>query len=201
MWTRIAVLVLALSGLGATQALAQQGRDGSGFAGRDIVSLSVYGGGFSPADNLGPGADFASSGTVGASATVWLHKYVGLRGSGQWAQTDVDGVSRAPLAGDNPDVWTYSGEVLLRLPFQVRRNGQDSWFPYVLGGAGGKTYDFDRMDSETDFVGSFGGGIEYRFRRWGLQAEVRDLVSQFEHFGLDQTQHDVVYTGGITLSF
>lgn len=200
MWTRMVALVVALSGLGATQALAQQARDGSGVAGRDLVSLSVYGGGFSPADNLGPGADFNSSGTVGASATLWVHKYVGLRGSVLWAQTDVDGVSGTRLAGEDPDVWAYGGDVLVRLPFQVR-NGLDSWFPYLVGGAGGKTYDFDRMDSETDFVGSFGGGVEYRFRRWGIQAEVRDLVSKFERFGFDKTQHDIVYTGGMTLSF
>jgi len=70
-----------------------------------------------------------------------------------------------------------------------------------LAGDPAKTYDFDRIDSETDFAGSFGGGIEYRLGRLGLQAEVRDFVSQFDQFGFDDTQHDVVYTGGVTLNY
>jgi hypothetical protein len=35
----------------------------------------------------------------------------------------------------------------------------------------------------------------------GLQAEVRDVVSQFDHFGFDKTQHDLVYSGGLTLTY
>ncbi|HSL70274.1 MAG TPA: hypothetical protein VK864_08515, partial [Longimicrobiales bacterium] len=83
-----------------------------------------------------------------------------------------------------------------RLPLSA---GQ--WFPYVVAGAGGKTYDFDLNDRETDFAGNFGGGIEYRFARWGIQAEVRDVVSKFERFGVNETQHDIAWTAGLTLSF
>jgi len=76
------------------------------------------------------------------------------------------------------------------------------WYPYVVGGLGGKTYDFDRLDAKTDFAGNFGGGIEFRFNRnWGIQAEARDFVSSFDRLGIDSTQHDIVYTGGISLSF
>jgi len=35
---------------------------------------------------------------------------------------------------------------------------------------------------------------------WGLDVELRDFVSTFEMGDLNDTQHDLVWTGGITFS-
>ncbi|MBI4539181.1 MAG: outer membrane beta-barrel protein [Gemmatimonadetes bacterium] len=198
-----AVLMLAAgTPLVATNASAQIiGSSAREQASREIVSILGYGGGFTPANELAGPAEFSTSGTVGGAVTVWFGPYVGIRGNGLYTQSDVDGASSGlALRGEEPNVWIYSGDVLLRLPLTA---GQSSWwYPYVVGGLGGKTYDFDRLDTETDFAGNFGGGIEFRVNRyWGIQAEARDFVSSFDRLGIDSTQHDVVYTGGISLTF
>jgi hypothetical protein len=165
----------------------------------EIVTVNAYGGGFSPTADLTTDGSFGNSGTVGGAVTLWLHGNVGIRGNVLFARTGVDGVAPEEVIGENPNVWAYSGDVLLRLPLAAA-NGRDVWFPYVVGGLGGKTYAFD-AGRETDFAGNFGGGLEYRFDRWGIQAEVRDIVTKFDRFGVDRVQHDLVWTAGITLSF
>lgn len=198
MWMRSMLALLLLSALSAAPSWAQ-GRDRSGVAGRDLISFGVFGGGFSPAEDLMGGPEFDTSGAVGGTVTLWVQRYVGIRGNVLYAQTELQDANGS-LAGEDPNVWAYGGELVLRLPAEGARAG-DSWFPYVVGGLGAKTYDFDEADAETDFAGSFGGGIEYRYGRIGLQAEVRDFVSQFDQFGFDDTQHDVVYTAGLTLNY
>lgn len=195
-------LLLVLGALGATAVQAQTQTQGlPGAAGSDIVTINLYGGGFAPTASLAAESEFDDSGTVGGAATVWLHRYVGLRANLLYAKTDAPAGVPAPLGGESPNVWAYSGDVVLRLPLTV--GSGSTWFPYVVGGAGAKTYDFEEeeMETETDFAGNFGGGIEYRIKRVGLQAEVRDIVSSFERFDIDEIQHDVVWTAGITLSF
>ncbi len=196
---RILTVLLALGALGATAVQAQTLRL-PGAAGNDVLTLNVYGGGFSPAADLTADDRFQSSGTVGGALTLWVHPNVGLRGNVLYARTDLPSAAPEPLPGENPNVWAYSGDLVLRLPLAAG-NGRDTWFPYILGGLGGKMYDFDTLSTETDFASNFGAGIEYRFAQWGLQAEVRDIVSRFNRLGVDRTQHDVVWTAGITLSF
>ena len=166
---------------------------------QDIITLNVIGGGFSPVSDLGS-SQFDAAGTVGGTVGVWLHRYVGIRASVVWAQTDVSGPASADVTGVDPNVWAYSGDVVLRVPIDAR----SGWIvPYIVGGLGAKTYDFDGVDTETELAVSFGGGVEYRFpsSRWGVNLEARDYVSSFELYGIDETQHDLVWTGGITLSF
>lgn len=195
---RALTLLLTTGALSATAAAAQA--DGPrGAAGNDIVTINLYGGGYAPTASLAPESEFDDSGTVGGAATVWVHRNVGLRANALFAKTDAPSGVPDPLGGESPNVWAYSGDLVLRLPLSV--GGRATWFPYVVGGLGGKTYDFEDADTETDFAGNFGGGIEYRFNQVGLQAEVRDVVSSFERFGIDEVQHDVVWTAGITLSF
>ncbi|MBI4409535.1 MAG: outer membrane beta-barrel protein [Gemmatimonadetes bacterium] len=196
---RVVSLIVGMLVLSAGAVRAQV-LGGVGVPGGEVVSLTVYGGGFSPAEDLSSTSDFSSSGTVGGAVTLWAHRYVGIRGSVLYAQTDIDGSTPAALVGEEPNVWAYSGDVLLRLPISTTP-GTGWFFPYLVGGLGAKTYDFDAADAETDFAGNFGVGFEYRFGRWGFQVEGRDFVSKFDHFGVDQTQHDLVYTGGISLSF
>jgi hypothetical protein len=196
---RLIAGVAVAAALGASAAQAQT-LGPNGAAGNDLITLNAYGGGFSPTSSLTPGADFRNSGTVGGAVTLWLHRNVGVRGNVLFARTDVSPGAPEPLANEAPNIWAYSGDLVLRLPLSAG-NRRDTLFPYVVGGLGAKTYDFDRNGTETDFAGSFGGGLEYRFARWGIQAEVRDVVSKFDRFGADRVQHDFVWTGGITLSF
>lgn len=191
--TVLAMTLLSLSS--ALELAAQSTRD----PGQDIISVNVMGGAFTPASDLGSN-QFDATGTVGGTVAVWLHRYVGVRASVVWAQTDVSGPASPDVTGVDPNVWAYGGDIVLRAPIEAR----SGWIiPYIVGGLGAKTYDFEGIDTETEFAGSFGGGVEYRFpsSQWGINLEVRDFVSDFEFYGIDETQHDVVWTGGITLSF
>jgi len=77
------------------------------------------------------------------------------------------------------DVLAYQAN--LRLDFPATR-----WTPYLVGGAGAVTFlsntDADRVpqldQSETAFAVNFGGGVSYGLtERWGLRADVRELVA------------------------
>jgi hypothetical protein len=192
-------LLFAACALGATAAQAQaQGVPGA--AGSDRVTINAYGGGFSPTAELSAEGGFRRSATAGGALTLWAHPNVGLRANVLYARTNLPAAAPEPLPGEDPNVWAYSADLVLRLP-RAAVDGRDSWFPYLVGGVGGKTYRFDTLEQESDFAGNVGAGLEYRLARWGLQAEVRDLVSRFDRFGVAKTQHDVVWTAGLTLSF
>jgi len=77
------------------------------------------------------------------------------------------------------DVLAYQAN--LRVDFPAAR-----WTPYLVGGAGAVTFlsntDADRVPqldrSETAFAVNFGGGVSYGLsERWGLRADVRELVA------------------------
>lgn len=192
-------LMLAFSGSAAAQTFDRPEKD--------RVTIQAFGGGFSPTSDIG-GADFDTFGTAGASVAVWLHRFVGVRGNLLYTQSQLDNDGPVPdgtlgsaFAAD-PDTWLYNGDLIVRYAFAAGANG--FLVPYAIGGLGAKTYDFDGLDTETDFAGNFGAGLEYRFGqqgRWGVHAEVRDFVSEFDSFGADDTLHDVVWTGGFNVSF
>lgn len=170
--------------------------------GMDAVSLHVTGGGFFSTSNLGGGNEFDDTGALGAQATYWAHRNVGVRGNLLWASPDLLVEQESPLLNEDPNVYHYSGDLLLRFPFQM--TGQMSWFPYIVGGLGGKTYDFETRSTDTDFAGNFGAGLELRLGelgRWGLNTEVRDFVSDFDRAGFNRTLNDVVWTGGLSINF
>lgn len=161
-------------------------------------SLSLYAGGYTPSGTIG-GGEFDDDAAVGAALGVWLTQHVGIRANGLYAQPGVEGDPAIDL--NAPNIWMYSGDLVLRNPMQL---GSGVLAPYVLGGLGAKTYDFENLDSETDFAGNFGAGLEYQFPRehaWGLLVEVRDFVSQFEVGPVDDVQHDILRTGGVRLGF
>jgi len=188
-WMMAALLVPTTSGLAQDKS-----------PGNDRFQISVSGGGFWPVGDLGAG-EFDSSGTVGATVGWWFTPNIGVRANGMFARTSADILSPAPFAGENPDVWLWNGDLVVRFPLQVA----DTWLsPYVLGGVGGKTYDFNTLGNATDFAGNFGGGVELRVgpeNRWGIFSEFRSFVSDFDRFGVSDTQWDLAWTGGISLSF
>lgn len=165
-------------------------------------TLSLYAGGMSPTTHVGTG-EFDPSATVGATLGFWVNRYAGIRVNGLFARTDADGPVRTELGINNPNIWMYDGDIVLRAPMSVAAG----WIsPYILGGLGGKTYDFrtTSMDNKTYFAGNFGAGLEYRLprvSRLGLSLEVRDFVSKFDMGDFNSTQHDVVWTGGIRFNY
>lgn len=200
------IIVAALAAFTAAEASAQMG--GSAHAGNDVVSLNLYGGGYFSGSTFSDGTEFDDTGALGANATVWAHRNLGIRGNVLWFQPDVIGTSQAQLLNQNPDVIHYSGDVVLRMPMAARENL--SWYPYILGGVGGKSYDFEPLDEEsplereTDFAGNVGVGLEVRFGetgRWGIHTEVRDFISEFDRAQLNETLHDVIWTGGLSFNF
>ncbi|MGH7567867.1 MAG: hypothetical protein ACREL9_02690 [Gemmatimonadales bacterium] len=72
----------------------------------------------------------------------------------------------------------------------------------MLGGAGAISLHQLGSDSTwTKFAGNFGGGVEFRFGRIGVRAEARDYVYRFDRYGIDKTQHDIAWQGGVSVSF
>jgi hypothetical protein len=163
---RLVTVLAILGALGATTAQAQA----FGPRSSDLFTVNVYGGGYSPTSSLAVGHEFENSGAVGGAVTIWVNQYMGVRGNVLYARTDISSGAPAPLAGEDPSVWAYSGDLILRHGHSSHGGG-GTLFPYIVAGLGGKTYDFDRQGTETDFAGNFGAGVEYRFARWGVQAE------------------------------
>ena len=204
----VTLMVLAVIAMvHATEVSAQQQVaqrfGGDSHPGMDVISFSVHGGGFFSASSFAGGARFEDTGAFGASATFWAHSNLGIRGNFLWYQPNVlVGTEELAIVGEDPDVFHYSGDLVLRMP--VPGGDNMSWFPYLLGGVGGKTYDFSTLESETDLTGNVGLGLELRFGqdgRWGVHTEVRDYISNLTVAELDETIHDVIWTGGISINF
>lgn len=196
---RLISSVLLVLGAAAAQADAQMvGPQGA--AGADAVTVGLYSGGFSPSSTLPGDVSFRSSATVGGNAVLWVHPLIGARATALYARARASSSAEEPLAGERAHIFAYGGDLVLRLPRSVG-NDRDSWFPYLVGGVGGKSYNFAESGSGTDLAGTVGAGIEYRFRRWGIQTEVRDLISRFDRLGIEGTQNDIVWTTGLTVSF
>jgi len=165
-------------------------------------SIGIYAGGLSPATHVGSG-QFDASATVGATLGFWVSRHAGIRLNGLFARTNADGPMRNTLGISDPNVWMFDGDIVLRAPLSF----EGGWItPYVLGGLGGKTYNFRNVsrNNQTFFTGNYGAGLEYRLpgmSRFGLTLEVRDFVSKFTLGEYDNTQHDVVWTGGIRFTY
>lgn len=167
---------------------------------QELYTFSLYAGGFSPTAKLGAG-EFGQAGTVGGTAGVLLGRYAGARINVMFTNTHVQGSPVSSFAFDDPNVWLYDADLLLRLPMETETG---RFTPYLVGGVGTKLYRFDTLGDERNLAGNFGAGLEYRLpgqSYWGLSVEVRDFVSRFQRSYVDDTQNDVVWTGGLTLTF
>ena len=194
-----AVALLALLGpaaLAAQTAALTQGGVRPGF---DHLTLGGAFGGLSGAANLNAGgnADWRLGWIGSIDGTYWLHRNVGVRASGSWAQDSLRGASLAGRGKFNK--FAYDADVVLRYPIAA---GSAAVVPYLLGGVGAVSVHQLASDSTwSKFAGNFGAGLEYSFGRWGVRAEGRDYVYTFDRYGFDKTQHDIAWQGGITLSF
>lgn len=163
---------------------------------QDRATVAASFGGLSGAADLNPAgtATWRLGWVASLDATYWVHRYVGVRASGSWAQDSLQGATFAGRGTFNK--FAYSGDVVLRYP------NAGTLTPYVLGGIGAISLHQLGSDSTfTKLAGNFGAGVEYRFGRWGVRAEGRDFVYKFDRYGFDKTQHDIAWQGGVTLAF
>ncbi len=167
----------------------------------DRVSVGARFGGLSGAANLNDvgTADWRLGWAASVDGTVWLHRYVGVRASGAWGQDSIQGAAPGVVGRRKFNKFFYDGDVVLRYP---TRAGSGALVPYVLGGVGAASiHQLDSDSTWTKFAGNFGAGVEYRFKRIGVRAEGRDFIYKFDRYGFDKTQHDIVWGGGVTVSF
>ncbi|HYT82175.1 MAG TPA: outer membrane beta-barrel protein [Gemmatimonadales bacterium] len=198
----ISTLTVALVAVLAPAALrAQTGglTHGSVRPGYDRVTLGGAFGALSGAADLDAvgSADWRLGWAGSVDATYWLHRYVGVRAGGGWAQDSLRG---ATLGGRGKfNKFTYDADVVLRYPIN---RGSATLSPYLVGGVGAiSVHQLDSDSTWSKFTGNFGAGLEYRFGRVGVRAEGRDYVYTFDRYGFDKTQHDIAWQGGVTLSF
>lgn len=191
------VVLLILGAVAPTALLAQAGFRPT----YDRASVGAQFGGLSGAADLNDAgtADWRLGWAANADATLWLHRYVGVRASGTWAQDSIRGTAPGVVGRRKFNKFFYDADAVLRYPTST---GSGTLIPYVVAGAGAVSIHQLGSDSTfTKFAGNFGGGLEYRFGRFGVRAEGRDYVYQFDRYGFDKTQHDIVWDGGITVSF
>lgn len=197
----IAVAILAVS---AGAAVAEQaGSTPVKGSPTHPVAVDVYAGGFSAAQHFSDGSRFGSSDALGAAATFWVGHYLGLRGDLTYAHPSftpsADPISH--LAGQKSNVYAYDADVVLRYPLPGLEPTQ-MWYPYALGGVGAQQYRFHRAGGRSDFMDDVGVGLSYQFGHGiGAHVEARDLRSNFTYYELDHPQSDIVYDGGISVSF
>jgi hypothetical protein len=74
--------------------------------------------------------------------------------------------------------------------------------PFLIGGLGAKTYDFDGMDALTHFMWNVGAGVDVALHpRAALRLEARNYMSLFdpEVAGVDdEVQHDLALSAGLS---
>jgi hypothetical protein len=74
--------------------------------------------------------------------------------------------------------------------------------PFLIGGLGAKTYDFDGMDALTHFMWNVGAGVDVALHpRAALRLEARDYMSLFdpEVTGVDdEIQHNLALSAGLS---
>lgn len=219
-WMRGVTLALALGGLALTARADASAQEFGGIAhaGLDVLSVTGSVGGFFPVTDFEDGTGFDTGLSVGASATYWVHHYLGLRGNLVFATADVSvpepedqGGAAFILQDTDPTIVHYSADAVVRLPLP---GGETvSWFPYALAGLGAKHYSFEETEqlegSTTDFALNLGAGVALRWGdtgRWGLTTEVRDFISPFEvtdeeDVVAERTLQDIVWTVGVSLNF
>jgi opacity protein-like surface antigen len=165
----------------------------------DRTSLVFFanGGGNSSITDLNDAgtASLETGWTGGGGVGVQLNRFLAVRGTFDYAQSDGQGT--ASISGQTMNRYFYGGDVQLRYPTA------SGFAPYLLLGAGAVTIDnpdnvvFDRF---TKFAGKGGLGVEYLLPRsnLGLFAQASSYVYDFDQNGFDKTQVDVLWTAGLS---
>jgi len=174
----IASIVIALSTLTASRALAQ-----TEMAGPGVLEVTLIPGGGTYFMDRSNSPSFGNY-DVGGSVTFNVTRFVGVEGEvggtlGISQDLQFGGPTRH---AKTPNIVNYSGNLIVSAPLQ------SGLTPYVTGGVGGltlmKTAELGISDVTTLFTGNVGGGLKwYANSRWGLRADYRFLAVQSKDDG------------------
>lgn len=163
------------------------------------VVIFGQGGGYSPLMDLDEGetAKGKTGWSAGGGLGVQLNRFVAVRGTFDYAKSEIEGAGAGGFAGVKPNHYFYGGDVQLRYPTA------SGFAPYLVLGAGALTFDPNDAtgtDKVTKFAGKGGLGFEYVFpaNGFGLFAQGTTYLYKLNEFGFDKTQADVLWTGGLS---
>jgi hypothetical protein len=165
----IAVLLVGVGVIGASQAYAQEAGPGPG-----LVEVSIIpGGGLFFTENTDTQEPSFGNYDLGGALTVNINRYIGIEGEVAGAVGISQDLQLGGFSSDvtTPNLLNYSGNVVFSVP------NQSSVVPYVTGGVGGLSL-FEKASlginqTETFLTGNLGGGVKWYAGRWGLRGDYR----------------------------
>ena len=170
----IAVLLVVVGVIGASQAYAQEAGPGPG-----LVEVSIIPGGglFFTEDTDTQEPSFGNY-DLGGALTVNINRYIGIEGEVAGAVGISQDLQLGAFSSDvkTPNLLNYSGNVVFSVPTQ------SSVVPYLTGGVGGLSL-FEKSSlginrTETFLTGNLGGGVKWYAGRWGLRGDYRFIGVQ-----------------------
>ncbi len=185
----------------ATSAFAQE-------PGRHRVTGFVGGQLFDVGDQFSDiGAEFQTEANFGGRYQYSLTERWAVEGNFLFSPGNTELLS-AGISDVDVDAYYYTGGVVYKILTKSR------FTPYVTGGAGAVTLDVSGANTDTKFVGTFGGGVSYDVGRGiGVSFDVRDFVYSTGELGsdsirtlqlpggFDETIHDLSLSGGVSFTF
>lgn len=206
----VAAAAFALSAFTGSELAAQWD---AGLPGDDVASLTLHLGAVAPTTTFPDGGSYGTGIGGGISGIYWFHDWVGLRGSfllgktpGQPSPTS-DFEKQA--GNENPTVWYYSGDFLIRYP-HLSSAGSFAWFPYVGIGMGGKQYRWENQWTgfyrDYTYTTNYALGVDLRpadspWYGFALEARLFRSTYKWHTFLWDEPQmNDYVITAGFKLN-
>jgi opacity protein-like surface antigen len=166
------------------------------------VVFFARGGGYNGLSDLNDAgtADFKRVGfNVGGGVGVQVHRNVSLRGDFTFARNELR--NNEVLTGTKLNRFFYDAAVQLQYP---TASGLE---PYLFAGGGAVTLHEvgTSGQNKTKAAGTFGLGFNYRIpnTQFGLFAEGKSWIYKLDGMsgalaGVDKTQYDVAWTGGLS---
>lgn len=187
---------LAVASLAVTSAHAQG-------TSRHPLTISVRGGGFSSLSDLNDAGtlDTKTGYSLGTGVGLQISRHVVVR-------TDFT-FGRDELRNGGADTGIHLNKFMYTAAIQLQQPFSNGLTPYIFAGGGGITvHEQGTTDSDKTKAAGVGGlGLRYRLAdsRWSVFTEglgylykVRDFQGSLA--GLDKTQFDASWTGGLSIS-
>ena len=199
--TRWIAVLLAIVGVNATQAFAQETGPGPG---KVVVTIIPGGATFFTEANDNPNGPSFGNYDLGAGVAVNFNRYVGVEVEVSGALGVSQNLDLGAVSFDErtPHLFNYSGNFVVSVP-----TGK-SVVPYATAGVGGLTLlerqELGVNDAQTFFTTNVGGGVNWYAGRWGLRGDYRFIAVQSkddapQFFGQETRYGHRVY-GGVLLN-
>ena len=161
-------------------------------------------------DTFDIGSELNTGYNLGGGLGIQLNRWAALRATYNFARSEGEGNAFSPLAGNHFNRHYYGADL------QFRADTSGGFSPYVTIGGGAVTVSPDdsavllsptgfQFDNErfTKPAGRFGIGFEYQIpgSGLGLFAEGSGWVYEWDRYGLNRTQVDANWGGGLTYRF